>query len=97
MNVELTPDQGEFVRKAVDSGRFSRAEDAVREAMALWEERERRRSEIVAMLDDADAPFARGEGIVITEESMRALRDDVKQRGRERLAPADSAGRTGPL
>lgn len=93
MNVELTPDQREFVQKALDSGRFSRAEEAVREAMALWEERERRRIEIVAMLDDADASLARGEGIPITEESMRALRDDIKQRGRERLAASGHQAR----
>jgi putative addiction module CopG family antidote len=86
MNVELTPDQREFVQKAVDSGRFSRAEEAVHEAMTLWEERERRRIEIVAMLDDADASLARGEGIPITEESMQTLCNDVKQRGRERLS-----------
>jgi hypothetical protein len=33
-----------------------------------------------------DASLARGEGIPIAEESMRALAEDVKQRGRQRLA-----------
>ncbi|MBI3049205.1 MAG: type II toxin-antitoxin system ParD family antitoxin [Acidobacteria bacterium] len=86
MNVELTPDQRAFVQKAIESGRFKREEEAVEEALALWEERERRRLEILAMLDEADASLARGEGIPITEESMRALAEDVKQQGRRRLA-----------
>jgi putative addiction module CopG family antidote len=86
VNVELTPDQRAFVQKAIESGRFSRDEEAVAEALALWEERERRRLELLAMLDEADASLARGEGIPITEESMTALAEEVKQQGRRRLA-----------
>lgn len=86
MNVELTPDQRTFVQKAIESGRFSREEEAVAEALALWEERERRRLEIRAMLDEADASLARGEGRDVTEQTMKALAEDVKQRGRRRLA-----------
>jgi putative addiction module CopG family antidote len=86
MNVELTPDQYAFVRRAIESGRFSREEEAVREALALWEERERRRVEILAALDEADASLSRGEGREITEASMRALAEEIKQRGRRRLA-----------
>ena len=86
MNVELTPDQRAFVQKAIESGRFSRVEEAIEEALALWEERERRRIEILAMLDEADASLARGEGREITEKSMKALAEEVKQRGRHRLA-----------
>ena len=86
MNVELTPDQRAFVQKAIESGRFSREEEAVQEALALWEERERRRLEILAMLDEADASLARGEGIPITEESMKALAEEAKQRLRTRIS-----------
>jgi Arc/MetJ-type ribon-helix-helix transcriptional regulator len=86
MNVELTPDQRAFVRKAIESGRITREEEAIEEALALWEERERRRLEILTMLDEADASLARGQGRVITEESMKALAADVKLRGRRRLA-----------
>lgn len=86
MNVELTPDQRAFVRKAIESGRFSREEEAVEEALALWERRERRRLEIIAMIEEAEASLARGEGIEITEESMRTLAAEVKERGRRRLA-----------
>ena len=85
MNVELTADQRAFVRRAIESGRFTREEDAVEEALALWEERERRRLEILAMVDEADASLARGEGREISEESMKALAEDVKQRMRHRI------------
>ena len=86
MNVELTPDQRAFVQRAIDSGRFSREEEAVREALALWEERERRRIEIISMIDEADASLARDEGRVFTKESTRVLVDDIKQRMRHRIA-----------
>jgi putative addiction module CopG family antidote len=86
MNVELTPDQRAFVQKAIESGRFSREEEAVEEALALWERRERRRLEIIAMIEEAEASLARGEGIEITEESMKALAEETKQRLRRRIA-----------
>jgi Arc/MetJ-type ribon-helix-helix transcriptional regulator len=41
MEVQLTPDQKAFVRQAIDSGRLRGEEDAVKEALSLWEERER--------------------------------------------------------
>ena len=91
MNVELTPDQQAFVQKAIDSGRFNREEEAVQEAMKLWEERERRRLEIVAMVDEADASLARGEGREFTRETTQALADEIKQRLRRRIAAERSA------
>jgi Arc/MetJ-type ribon-helix-helix transcriptional regulator len=86
MDLELTPDQKAFVRQAIQGGRILREEDAVKQALALWEERERKRAEILVALDQAEASLARGEGRVITQQSMRELAAEVKQRGRERLA-----------
>jgi putative addiction module CopG family antidote len=86
MNVELTPDQRAFVRRAIETGRFRNEEEAVQEALALWEVRERRREEILAALDEAEASLARGEGRPITDESMKDLAEEVKSRGRKRLA-----------
>ena len=85
MEVLLTPDQRAFVRQAIDSGRLLREEDAVKEALSLWEERERGRAEILAAVDEAEASLARGEGRAITQESMRELAREVTQRGRARL------------
>ena len=44
MEVQLTSDQKAFVRQAIQSGRLQREEDAVKEALSLWEERERERA-----------------------------------------------------
>jgi putative addiction module CopG family antidote len=93
MEVRLTPDQEAFVREAIESGRFHRAEDAVEEALSLWEERERKRAEFLATLHDAKASLARGEGRVITQESMRELAEEVKRRGQSRLAAEQSTSR----
>jgi Arc/MetJ-type ribon-helix-helix transcriptional regulator len=86
MEVQPTPDQKAFIKHAIETGRFDREEDALREALSLWEERERRRIEFLATLDDAGAAIARGEGRLITEQSMRELAEDIKDHGRIRLA-----------
>jgi Arc/MetJ-type ribon-helix-helix transcriptional regulator len=87
MDVQLTPDQKAFVRQAIESGRLRQEEDAVKEAMSLWEERERRRLEILAHVDQAEASLARGEGRrITTHEEVKQLADDVKRRGMERLS-----------
>ena len=85
MEVELTADQRAFARHAVEMGRLNREEDAVQEALVLWEERERRRVEFRATIDAARASLARGEGREITQESMRQLSAEVRERGRARL------------
>jgi Arc/MetJ-type ribon-helix-helix transcriptional regulator len=86
MEVNLTPDQKAFVLQAIESGRILREEDAVKEALALWEERERTRAEILAAIDEAEVSITRGDGRVVTRESMSEVAEDVKRRGRTRLA-----------
>ena len=54
-SARYTPDQRAFVQRAIESSRFDREEESVHEAMALCEERERRRLEIIAMVDEAEA------------------------------------------
>ena len=86
MEVHLTKDQKAFIRDAMETGRLHREEDAVQEAMALWEERERRRMEILAAVDKAELSLARGEGrTVLTRDEAVQLADDMKQRGLGRL------------
>jgi Arc/MetJ-type ribon-helix-helix transcriptional regulator len=85
MEVQLTPDQKAFARRAIESGRLCSEQDAVQEALALWEERERQRAEFLLTLDEAKASLARGDGRVITQESMQQLAREVKERGRARL------------
>jgi Arc/MetJ-type ribon-helix-helix transcriptional regulator len=91
MDVQFTTDQQAFVREAIKNGRLRNEQDAVQEALALWEERERRRVAFLATLDDARASLARGEGRAITRESMRELAAGVRERGRARLIAELSA------
>ena len=86
MNITPSPDQETFIKRAIDAGRYDRPEDAVTEALLLWEDREHRRADLIASLDEADASLDRGEGLDINSQSMRGLAEDTKQRGCARLA-----------
>lgn len=86
MEVYLTPDQEAFIRLGIEAGRFRAGEDAVQEALSLWEERERRRLEILAASDQAEASLDRGEGRRVTaREQAIEIADEVKRRGIARL------------
>ena len=86
MEVQLTDDQKAFIQEAIQTGRFAREEDALQEALSLWEGRERRRAEILAAVDQAEASFARGEGRrVTTREEAAQLADEINRRGLARL------------
>ena len=86
MQITLTKAQEARVRRAVKTGRLARAEDAVTEALLLWEEQQRGREALLDSLIAGRQAIARGDCIEITPDSMRALADDVKRRGRERRA-----------
>lgn len=82
MEVQLTDDQQTFVRQAIERGRYTREEEAIEDALALWEERERRRLEILVAVDFAEASFARGEGdFVTTDAQADHLFEQVKSEG----------------
>ena len=85
MRVDLSPDQEAFIRQAIKDGRVASTEDAIREALQLWEQRERRRSEILAAVDEAEVSLSRGQGMAMNEESIQNLAEEVKRRGRARL------------
>jgi Arc/MetJ-type ribon-helix-helix transcriptional regulator len=55
-----------LIRQAIKGGRFDRPEEAIKEALLLWEERELVRSEFLGSLDKAEASLDQREGIVIT-------------------------------
>jgi Arc/MetJ-type ribon-helix-helix transcriptional regulator len=87
MDVELSPAQQALIQQAIADGRLRDPEEAARQALSLWEERERRRAEILAAVDIAEASLARGEGrTVTTREESDQLAKEVSARGRARLA-----------
>lgn len=94
MEVHLTPDQEAFIRQAISTGRLHREEEAVQQAMLLWEERERRRLEILAAVDKAETSLARGEGRrITTHEEVAQLAADIKRRGMARLDAEQNVNR----
>ena len=86
MEVQLTPDQEAFIRKAVASGRYPSVEDAVRDAMARWEEGERARLELLAALDEAEADLQAGHHTDYTDATLPSLANDLKREARELLS-----------
>ena len=66
----------------------------MQEAMSLWEERERRRLEILAAVEQAEVSLARGEGRrITTHEEVTQLTQDIKRRGMARLSAEQNLGR----
>jgi hypothetical protein len=87
MEAQPTPDQTALIREAIASGRLHHPEEAMQEALLLWEERERRRLEVLAAVELSKASLARGEGRTITTlEESRQLSRDITRRGLARLA-----------
>jgi putative addiction module CopG family antidote len=79
MEVELTPDQEAFAKQAIESGRLKSRKDAVREALLLWEERERARAELMAALEEAEADLKAGRYVDYTDETLPKLAGELKR------------------
>jgi Arc/MetJ-type ribon-helix-helix transcriptional regulator len=85
MDVQFSPGQKAFVREAIASGRITNEEEAVRQALALWEEGERQRVEILGAVECGFASLARGEvRRIISEAELQQFADDVKRHGMAR-------------
>jgi len=83
MEINLPSDQqAHIIALAARSGRS--IDDVVQEALARWAEHETDLAEFRETLDAAEASLSRGEGLEITQESMRLLADDVNRRVPER-------------
>lgn len=85
MNIHLTPQLEEMVRAQVATGRYTSASELVREALRLFEERQRLtdmrladlRRDIEAALQESD----RGEAMPFDRDAI----EDIKRQGRRRL------------
>lgn len=85
MQIELTPAQNSFVELGIQEGRFRDRDEAVRQALALWERRERERLELLSSLDSAERALDAGEGEEYTPETLDALVESVRKRGSSSL------------
>lgn len=87
--MRLSAGQEALIREGIENGRLQKPEDAIEEAMSLWEARERRRMEILLAVEAAEVSLARGEGRTVTSrDEAILLAEDIKRRGAERLAAA---------
>jgi putative addiction module CopG family antidote len=86
MQVQLTPEQASFIDLGIQEGRFRNSEEAVRQALALWERQERARIELLASLDLAEQSVDAGEGESYTGATLHELVESVEQRGMTKLA-----------
>ena len=86
MNVNLTPELERLVQNKVRSGRYNSASEVVREALRLFEERDRVRKiqiqELRKRINEGWASLERGEGMD-GEEFFKALAREEKQRERK--------------
>jgi Arc/MetJ-type ribon-helix-helix transcriptional regulator len=86
MEVHPTTAQEAFIRQAIESGRIHGPEDAVKEALSLWEENERRRSAILSAVDEAEEDIKQGRTTLVTSEKQAAeLAEATKRRCMARL------------
>jgi antitoxin ParD1/3/4 len=82
INVSLTPQLEELVRKKVDSGRYNSASEVVREALRLMDSYERvRESALNKLRADVEAGWQQVEEGKVSDFDPEA----VKRRGREKL------------
>lgn len=90
LNVSLTPQLEELVRKRVDSGRYTSASEVMREALRLLDAYEAVRESSLAKLRlSIEAGWKDVEAGRVSDFNP----EDVKRRGRERLARTGSTKR----
>jgi len=82
MEVQLTVEQEAFIRQAIESGRLTRAEEAVQQALFLWEERERKRIEILGALEEAEADLKTRHYSDYTDGTLPLLAQQLKDEAR---------------
>ena len=80
MNISLTPQLEELVRKKVESGFYSSASEVMREALRLLEERDRLHA---LRLEELRTEIKKG---LDSGESTPLDIQEIKVRGRKRLA-----------
>jgi Arc/MetJ-type ribon-helix-helix transcriptional regulator len=69
-------------RQAIESGRLTRVEEAVQQALSLWEERERKPIEILGALEEAEADLKTGQYSDYTDETLPRLAKPLKDEAR---------------
>jgi putative addiction module CopG family antidote len=82
MEVHLSPQQQAFIERSVRTGRFASNDDALREAVALLEDREGELGRLQAAVDEADDDIAQGRYSEYTDETLPQLLEELQREGR---------------
>ena len=94
MNVSLTPELEKLVNDKVSSGMYQTASEVIREALRALQQRDQlRERELQAIREKIDRgleQIERGEYIEYDERTVKDLAEEVKTRGRQRLAKEPS-------
>jgi len=88
MEIELTPEQSDFVRLGIESGRYRDPAEAVGRALDRWVECERQRLELLTAIEAGVNSPEQDDIALDSQEELDAFFEDIKQRGRARLATA---------
>lgn len=87
MSVTLSGDLARFVATRVENGSYPSADDVLREAFALLEEKER----LLQRVDEGIAQLQAGEFNDYSLAGLQAFFDQIGQEGRQRLAKQQDA------
>lgn len=83
MEVKLTPSQESMILRAVEQGRYRSAEEAVLDAMARWEERERQRIDLTTDVGRAEMELKSAEYSDYTDDTLPLLAEELKREARQ--------------
>jgi putative addiction module CopG family antidote len=77
MEITLTPEQESLIQHEIENGRLKSAEEAVQQALSVWEERRRDLIELIAALDESEEDFKAGRYLECTPESLPGIKAEI--------------------
>ena len=88
MNVSLTPELEKLVNDKLKTGMYQTASEVIREGLRLLKDRDERQAQLRAQVRVGFDAIERGEYETYDESTTKELAQDIKRRGRKRLAQA---------
>ena len=79
VEVRLTPEQEDFIRHAVEEGRFSTVDHAIGEALVLLERQEQDLAELRSDVDAGLSDLEEGRFYDYTDETLPQLIEDIRR------------------
>src|SRR5262249_9024628 len=89
MNLSLTPELEKLVNEKLKTGMYQTASEVVREGLRLLKDRDEREAHLRAQVRAGFEAIERGEYETYDESTTKNLAEDIKRRGRKRLARAN--------